>query len=365
MRTLLKLFAGLLSVGVFLLAALGQPGDALPAMKFNDVREVAPGVFFRYSAISATDPNVVFGGCNNVWVVFDDYVVVIDANFPKEAGDVLAAVKKTTDKPIRYVLDTHHHGDHAYGNAVFGQAGASIVAQTNCARLLRVDGPKEFAEAGRGPTGRPDVRASRLKVPNVVFDDKLVLDDGKQRVEFLFAGHAHTAGDAFAYLPKQKILCTGDACVNGAYNFMGHSDSASWIRVLERLQQLDVHMVCPGHGPVAGKDLLERQKHYFVELRQQVKKGIDAGQEIEDILKSIDMPWYKEWTGVNPAGDNVKHVYAELTGRISPADLVEDFGIYEGPSPTKDSPGWTKPRRIIIPNLMPARLAELKRVAPE
>ena len=93
--------------------ALGQ--GELPKMKFNDVREIAPGVFFRYSAISATDKSVVFGGSNNIWIVFDDYVLVYDANFPKEAGDVIEAVKKTTDKPIRYVLDSHHHGDHAYG----------------------------------------------------------------------------------------------------------------------------------------------------------------------------------------------------------------------------------------------------------
>ena len=57
-----------------------------------------------------------------------------------------------------------------------------------------------------------------------------MLDDGKQRVEFLFMGHAHTAGDAVAWLPKHGILCTGDACVNGAYNFMGHSDSGSWVK---------------------------------------------------------------------------------------------------------------------------------------
>jgi phosphoglycerate dehydrogenase-like enzyme len=199
----------------------------------------------------------------------------------------------------------------------------------------------------------------------VVFDDKLVLDDGKQRVEFLFLGHAHTSGDAFAYLPKQKLLCTGDACVNGAYNFMGHSESASWIRVLERAQQLDVNMVLPGHGPIAGKDLLERQKRYFQELRKQVGEGVRAEKSIEDIIKSIDMPWYKEWTGVTPAGDNVKHVYAELTGRIAPWDLTETYGVIEGPSPTKNTPGWSEPRRMVVPNLMPARLAELKRVAPK
>src|SRR5918911_2211140 len=162
---------------VCLLAASAARAADLPKMKFNEVKEVAPGVFFRYSAIGPEGSGVGFGGSNNIWVVFEDYVVVIDANFPKEAHDVIAAVKKTTDKPIRYVLDTHHHGDHAYGNAVFGQAGASIVAQRNCARLLRVNGPKEFAEAGRGPAGRKDVAESTLKVPNVVFDDKLVLDD--------------------------------------------------------------------------------------------------------------------------------------------------------------------------------------------
>lgn len=344
-----------------------QAADALAPLAFNEVREIAPGVFFRYSSISATDKSVPFGGSNHAWIVFQDYVVVIDANFPKEAGDVVQAIRKTTDKPIRYVFDTHHHGDHAYGNAVFAKEGASVIAQANCARLLRVDGPRQFAEAGRGPAGRKDVAASTLKVPNVVFDDKLVLDDGTQRVEFLFLGHAHTAGDAVAYLPRHKILCTGDACLNGAYNYTGHSDTASWIRVLERMQQLDVRLICPGHGPLAGKDLLDRQRRYFVELRRQVQQGIDAGKPLDDIAASIDMPWYKEWTGVEARErkENIEHVYGELTGRVQPWDLVEDFGVYEGPSPTKETPGWTKPRRIVVPHLMPARLAELKRVAPD
>src|SRR5438132_1512643 len=265
----------LLAVALLLTSDLAQAADDLPKMKFNDVKEVAPGVFFRYSAI----------------------------------------------------------------------------------------GPEEFKLAGKPPTGRKDVAESILKVPSLVFDDKLVLDDGKQRVEFLFLGHAHTAGDAFAYLPGLKLLCTGDACVNGAYNFMGHSDSASWIRVLERAQQLDVKLVLPGHGPIAGKDLLEKQKRYFVELRQQVRKGIQDDKTTEDIIKNLDMPWYKEWTGVTPAGANVQHVYAELTGRIAPWDLTEVYGVTEGPSPTKSTPGWTEPRRIVVPNLRPARLAELKRGA--
>src|SRR5262249_62114526 len=115
------------------LACLPPPApaaDAPPKMEFKQVREVAPGVFFRYSPISPTDDSI-FGGCNNIWVVFDDHVAVIDANFPREAGDVVAEIRKRTDKPIRYVFDTHHHGDHAYGNAVFAREGAGGIAQAN------------------------------------------------------------------------------------------------------------------------------------------------------------------------------------------------------------------------------------------
>jgi phosphoglycerate dehydrogenase-like enzyme/glyoxylase-like metal-dependent hydrolase (beta-lactamase superfamily II) len=361
MRSLLRACSLILTLAY---ASDSLAADEPPKMKFNDVKEVAPGVFFRYSSIGPDGSNIPFGGSNNIWVVFEDYVVVIDANFPDGAREVIAAVKKTTDKPIRYVLDTHHHGDHAYGNDVFAKEGASIVAQTNCARWLRLNGAKEFEDAGKGPMGRKDVRESKLKVPNLVFDDKLVLDDGTQRVEFLFLGHAHTPGDAFAYLPKHKLLCTGDACVNGAYNYMGHSDPASWVRVMERAQQFDVKYVLPGHGPIAGKELLEKQKRYFVELRAQVKAGIEAGKSFADIRKGIDMPWYKEWTTVPPTAANIQFVYDEMTGRVAPWDLTEEYGITEGPSPTKEAPGWTAPKRIVVPNLMPADLAQLKRVAP-
>src|SRR5262245_58372031 len=145
---------------LLLLAAGPLSAPELPKMKFNDVKEIAPGVFFRYSSISPTDFSI-FGGSNNIWVVFEDYVVVVDANFPKEAGDVLEAIKKTTKKPVRYVLDTHHHGDHAYGNTVWAKAGAKVVGQTNCARLLKVNGPKQWADAAKG---RKDIAENELKM---------------------------------------------------------------------------------------------------------------------------------------------------------------------------------------------------------
>ncbi len=328
MRTLPKLATGAVAGGVFLLAALARqdappkaPAEKPPELKFDEVKEIAPGVFFRYASISATDKTIPFGGCNNIWVVFKDHVVVIDANFPKEAADVLAAVKKTTDKPVKYVLDTHHHGDHAYGNAVWARAGAKVLGSKNCARLLKTSGPKAWEEAKKAEANKMDdhgVSASELKQVDEVFDEKLVLEDDTQRVELLYLGHAHTIGDAVAYLPKQKILCTGDACVNGAFNYMGHSNSASWVQCLEKMQKLDVKLVCPGHGPIATKDLLATQKRYFAEMREQVKKGIDAKKSLADITAGLDMPWYKEWTGkdAKEIKENVEFVYQEMTGKI-------------------------------------------------
>ncbi len=287
----------------------------VPPMKFNDVVEIAPGVFFRYSSISATDTSVPFGGSNNVWIVFKEYVVVIDANFPKEAADVIADIKKTTNKPIKYVFDTHHHGDHAYGNCVWAKEGAKIIAHATAARFLKVNGPKQWEEAS---VDRPDVKANTLKQADITFEEKYVLDDGTQRIEFLHFGHSHTAGDASAYLPKHKILCTGDACVNGAFNFMGHANSASWIRCLDKMANLEVDLIAPGHGKVTGKELIAKQKRYFVEMRDWVKKGIEKNDTLEVITTSLELPWYTEWTG-KPAKeikDNVKHVYEELMGKI-------------------------------------------------
>jgi phosphoglycerate dehydrogenase-like enzyme len=98
-----------------------------------------------------------------------------------------------------------------------------------------------------------------------------------------------------------------------------------------------------------------------------VQKGLDANREFEDILKGLDMPWHKEWTGIeaNTRKDETRHVFDEFTGRTMPWDLVEDFGIYEGPSPTKKDKGWAAPKKIIVPALMPARLRELKLIAPD
>jgi len=274
------------------------------------VTELAPGVFFRKCE---TDPNFI--GCNQGWVEFSDFVLVIDANFPNQAQTVIDLIRKQTDKPIRYVFDTHYHGDHADGNQTYEAIGAVSVASENSKPLFETKGIAGFRQSQQS---NPDEYGDlEYRPPSLYFPQKLVLDDGTQRVELIHFGHAHTAGDAVAWLPQQGILFTGDACVNGAFNYTGDSNTASWIGVLTEIQKLPVKTIAPGHGEAARKDLLATQKRYFVELREAVQRGIDSGKSLDQIKDSIHLPFYIEWTGVDvkTRTENIEHVYAELTGQ--------------------------------------------------
>ena len=252
----------------------------------NVVQTVAPNVYFHEGDIGRK------GHCNNGWIVFADYVLVIDGNFPSGAQEVIPKIKALTDRPIRFAFDTHHHGDHAYGNQVWHEAGAIPVAHVGVlAEMKKYEtnyfggGPGRWEEAAKG---RPDVAASRLKIPTVLFKQDLYFDDGKQRVELLHFGVAHTHGDGFAWLPQEKILFTGDACVNGPYNYVGDGDVGEWIKTLQAAQKLGPKFICPGHGPMGGPEILEDQINFFVTLQTEVKRLVAAGKTATEVKASVN-----------------------------------------------------------------------------
>lgn len=357
--------AGVLFVVSSAMAQARQGAEPLPLEEVPvQVKELAPGVYFM---VTPGQPNFI--GSNSGWVIMRDYVVVIDAGFPFSAKRVVDAVRKTTDKPIRFVFDTHYHGDHSFGNGVYVSVGAVGIGHELCIRDQRLKNPSAWLRQreSEDPRTRLLLAGAELKDATVSFERRLVLDDGSRRIEFLHFGHAHTPGDAVAYLPEEKILFTGDACVNGPFNYTGDADTASWIEVLEHLQELDVRVVAPGHGPEAGPELLEVQKRYFVELRRQIAAGIEQGKSLAEIRESLSLPFYRQWTGVNvrERQENIVHVYNELLGIVPRYYLLRDLGLKEGPSPTRETPGWSPPRKVLVPNMAPSRIAALKAVAPD
>lgn len=306
MKASRRAVVGMITLGLLLGASSWSAGWWTPTE--TQVTELAPGVFFRKTQ---TEPEFI--GCNQGWVIFKDFVLVIDANFPNQAEEVIEVIRRTTDKPIRYVFDTHYHGDHADGNQIYNKLGATAIASENSKTLFETKGIAGFRQSQEE---KPDEYGDLEYAPaTLYFPRKLVLDDGTQRVELIHFGHAHTAGDAIAWLPKQGIAFTGDACVNGAFNYTGDSNTASWIGVLTELAELPIRTIAPGHGELADKQLIETQKRYFVELREFIQQASSAGKTLDEIKAAIDLPFYEEWTGVNVKEnvENIEHVYDELT----------------------------------------------------
>ena len=267
-----------------LCAALLSAWTALSEV--NVVETVAPDVYFHEGDLGRQ------GHCNNGWVVFADYVLVIDGNFPSGAEMVLPKIKKTTPKPIRFAFDTHHHGDHTYGNQIWADQGAVVVAHVGVLEEMKkfetgyFDGkPGRWEESA---ASRKDVAARQLKPPGLLFREDLFLDDGQHRVELVHFGVAHTRGDGFAWLPKEKILFTGDACVNGPYNYAGDGDTAAWINTLRAAQKLGPKIICPGHGPMGGPEILEDQISFFVTLRAEVRKLVDAHKKTAEVKQAVE-----------------------------------------------------------------------------
>lgn len=259
------------------------------------VRELAPGVFFWQG------DHVRLVPANCTWIVFKDYVLVIDANFPLGAKEILPLIRKSTAKPIRFLFDTHWHLDHSAANRMYVEAGAAIVCSTACAEELRTKGAK---------TRTPPEPAS------ITFADRMVFDDGAHRVELTRLGPAHSRGDAVAYLPKEKILVTGDLCVNWTWgNNVADPDADhdNWIRALDELAQWDVRTVVPGHGSLGTTETLRAQRAYLADMLQRVRSGLQGGKTADELVQQVDLSKHGSFgASAEHNGGSIRAIYRKL-----------------------------------------------------
>jgi glyoxylase-like metal-dependent hydrolase (beta-lactamase superfamily II) len=302
-----SLFAALAGLAVFVTGTEAQPGT---------LKQVLPGVWFREGEIKE------MGHSNNVIIEMKDYLVVVDANFPSGAHAVIADMKKVSPKPVKYVFITHHHGDHIYGIPVWTKLGATTIAYKAVNEELKKYEPKRWREA----QGRKDIAELKLSSPEPVQQsfEKIpyVIDDGSRRVEFWHFGWAHTRGDSFAYLPKEQALVTGDAIVDGAYNYTGDGHISNWPNVIRAARtKLKVKQVLPGHGGPGGPSMMTGQEQFFLELLKGVKSAMAQNKKLEDIVQmqgekavstSIKLPAsVNNWVG-GSLPNQVKETYEEL-----------------------------------------------------
>jgi glyoxylase-like metal-dependent hydrolase (beta-lactamase superfamily II) len=224
-----------------------------------------------------------------------DYLIVVDANYPGRAKELIALMPQLSPKPVRYVFDTHAHGDHSYGNSTWTKAGATTMAFSGVAKEMDRWEPDRWRTFGER---REDVRATGehdVERPKKIIDgDKFVLNDGQREVDFLFLGWGHTPGDGYVWLPMERVLATGDAAVNGPRNKLADASIANWPKVLERAIALQPEFVLPGHGARGGVEILSGQRQFLLDLFAAVAAEIAAGKRGADIvvkLPEADANW--------------------------------------------------------------------------
>lgn len=280
------------------------------AAETNAVRQLAPGVFVRMGDRTRNQP------ANTGWVVFRDYVLVIDANFPWGAKEILPQIKKTTNKPIRFVYNTHYHGDHLYGTEIYAKEGAAIVCSQDCANESRTKGQASWDK--NTATGEFSLKPYKLVHPTLVFDNTMSFDDGEHRVELIKMGPGHSKGDSVAWLPKEKILFTGDMCVNWGFgNNVADvdADHDNWIRALDKMAAMPVQTLVVGHGELGGIPQLKAQKAYLADMLDQVRKGVKAGKNGDQLAASIDLTKHKIGVDKERNAASIKAMYKKVAGK--------------------------------------------------
>jgi cyclase len=308
-------------------AALASAGDQGAAAHSSPVSsEAVPGLEYRFERVAegvycAIASGVPYYVSNSVVIVGEDGVLVVDSGAgPNEARVLRDGIRALTDRPVRYVVDTHFHFDHAFGREGF--PGALIIGHEATRELLGPDALRGRTVAGylvgmpaqidkaRAEADKETDAAKRAALlqraaaltayqrelatfvptaPRLVFSDRLTLWLGSREIRLLHLGRGHTAGDVVVFLPQERVVCTGDL-FNGYIGYMGDAYVDEWAETLTRLAALDFETVSAGHGvPFKGKDAIAPVQAVLRDLWRQAEALKRAGVAVDQAAARIDL----------------------------------------------------------------------------
>jgi len=203
-------------------------------------------------------------------------LILIDDKYPENVADVLAQVKAVSSLPVKYLLNTHHHGDHASGNVNIRQMGIDIIAHKNIrANFLRIKQPGE---------------------PNIVFADQAAVYLGGVEIQLFYLGRGHTNGDTVIYFPDLKTVHTGDLIIDGmpVIDYDAGGSALEFVKTIDNLLKMDFDTMIPGHGRVMKKDDVRAYRARFAEMnrrmRELARKKVPKDQ-VQAQLKLDDLGW--------------------------------------------------------------------------
>ena len=210
------------------------------------------------------------GGAGNVGVyVTDEGAIVIDDKFEQHYDEIMANIKKVTDKPVKYVINTHHHGDHSGGNVKMLGSGAEILLHKNAREQM--------------------VKGKQPGVPRIAFADEAQVVLGGKEVIARHLGRGHTNGDAVIFFPARRAIHTGDlmAGTTPLIDYANGGSLAEWAKTLDAILKYDFDTVIPGHGAVVKKADLQKFRDNVVKLQTDVRQQIRAGKSKDEVLQFL------------------------------------------------------------------------------
>jgi len=254
-----------------------------------------------YSYVGEKDASPSRSFAANAGIVIGrDGILVVDTLISaKEAQRFLADIRKVSDKPIKYVVNTHTHLDHAFGNCVFAKLGAVVISHSADRKLLERVGEatlKNIAKFGLKPE---DMAGTEIVLPQLSFSDRLTIDLGGETVELIRVAPSHTEGSVIAYLPAKKLLFAGDILFTDFHPYLADGDIPGWTRTLDALLAMDVERIIPGHGPLSTKKDLREMKEYLLlfdaKARELSAVSLDADAIAAEMKKVLPKRELAEW----------------------------------------------------------------------
>ena len=285
-----------------------------PAFVFEEVAE---------DIYQARGSGNVLVGSNSAVIINENDVVIVDSMISPAAAAALAKeLKAITDKPIKYVIDTHFHFDHAHGNQIYPPDVEIIGHEFTYEMLVNGESVGRTYTGFRdwwanAPGGEEGQKGLVPTPPTTTMTDKMTLYRGDREIQLHYFGRAHTGGDVLTYLPAEKILFTGDMLLEGM-PYMGDGFLEDWVQTLENLKSLDFNIVVPGHGrPFSDPERIDHLKSLLADLWERASKACSDGLSVAEAAEQIDMTdhqaAYPEITGPGAEMTTVRRVY-ELQG---------------------------------------------------
>ena len=258
------------------------------------------------------------GLTNSGIIVGDTSVLVIDSlRMPSFARSLIEDVRKVTDKPVKYVIDTHSHWDHSWGNQEF--PGAAIIGHENCyAEMVDVEWNDEWKSKilNSGDPWSDEANIVTITPPDITFQDNMKFHFGGRELVLRYFGKAHTSGDTFIHLPKERIVFTGDVAQDGGVPYLGDSYPGEWPDTDDRMADLAVDRFVSGHGPVGDISALKTARDFIHSLVGEMKKAIEDGQPSDvasNNVFTVLQGKYGDWRSFEKLPESLPIVYQKLS----------------------------------------------------